>query len=283
MEDNEKIITANEVDTIHNKMDDCLVDNFQRWAERKLEERTIVLDDMDDFIHKHPFDDVKPRLWSLVDIWAITYKGPVARLADIVKNEQSVHTRDVEKKTNDGIYILSKMDVPKGQKTLKEIEKAFRKRAAVLKKNANAPWHANKQVKDIIGVILHDMTDWGKRPAVMKKDENIYRPVLRGLWAKIKSYSPEIQNELIYRLFEECNESIGLCADGHVGRLVNVLAGFDDDFHSKMSPMEYFQNNIALIAANEGVAMEFKVIQARKLMDEVKMPEGERAAWLEAL
>jgi hypothetical protein len=68
-----------------------------------------------------------------------------------------------------------------------------------------------------------------------------------------------------------------------VGRLVNVLAGFDDDFQSKISPMEYFQNNIALIAASEGVAMEFKVIQAKKLMDEIKMPEGERAAWLEAL
>jgi hypothetical protein len=74
-----------------------------------------------------------------------------------------------------------------------------------------------------------------------------------------------------------------MCADGHVGRLINVLIGFDDDFKSKISPMEYFQNNMSLIANNTLAPMAFKVEHARKLMDEIRMPEEERAAWIDAL
>ncbi len=259
---------------------EAIVANFQRWAEKKLEEQTALLDDIDKLIFDHPFKDVQPRLWSLVDIWAITYKGPVAQLSDIVKNEQSVHVREVEKKTNSGIFILSKMEIPKGQQTLNEIAQAFKNRwiTHTYENRELAATTDNLQKK-----VLDDMKEWGKRAHVMKKGENVYRVVLRGLWAKIKTYDRHTKEELIKRLWEECSESVDLCADGHVGRLVNVLAGFDDDFQSQMSPMEYFQNNIALIAANDGVSAEFKVAQAKKLMDEVEMPEAEREAWLSAL
>jgi hypothetical protein len=72
-----------------------------------------------------------------------------------------------------------------------------------------------------------------------------------------------------------------MCADGHVARLVNVLVGFDERFGNNVSPMEYFQNNIALIAAG-GAPQRFKVEQAKKLMDYVNMPMADRDAWLEA-
>jgi hypothetical protein len=130
---------------------------------------------------------------------------------------------------------------------------------------------------------LEDMKEWGKRPSVMKKGENVYKATLRGLWAKIKTYEPELKGELVKRLFEEAYEAIGLCADGHVGRLCNVLVGFDPEFSCSLSPMEYFQNNIALIAGNIHAPQSTKILQARALMDDVKMPEEEREAWLEAL
>jgi hypothetical protein len=129
---------------------------------------------------------------------------------------------------------------------------------------------------------LEDMREWGNRPAVMKKGENVYKATLRGLWAKIKTYEPEVRDELIKRLYEECHEATGLCADGHVGRLCNVLVGFDSEFTSSLSPMEYFQNNIALISENIHATHESKVQQAIALMNDVGMPEGERQAWLDA-
>jgi hypothetical protein len=47
--------------------------------------------------------------------------------------------------------------------------------------------------------------------------------------------------------------------------------------------MEYFQNNIALIAENDLATPEAKIQHAKKLMDDMGMPEEEREAWLEAL
>jgi hypothetical protein len=47
--------------------------------------------------------------------------------------------------------------------------------------------------------------------------------------------------------------------------------------------MEYFQNTIALIAGNIHAPMSTKILQAKALMDEMKMPEEEREAWLDAL
>ena len=134
-----------------------------------------------------------------------------------------------------------------------------------------------------IKTTLEDMKDWGNRPSVMKKGENVYKATLRGLWAKIKTYEPEVRVELVKRLFEEAYEAVGLCADGHVGRLCNVFVGFDSEFSSSLSPMEYFQNNIALIAGNIHAPQASKILQAKALMDDMKMPEEEREAWLEAL
>ena len=124
------------------------------------------------------------------------------------------------------------------------------------------------------------MRDWGNRNAVMKPDENLYKTTLRGLWAKIKE-SPS-RTELVKRLYEEATEAVGLCADGHVGRLCNVLVGFDPEFTSSLSPKEYFQNNIALIYENIHASLEAKIQQAKALMDEIGMPEEERQAWLDA-
>ena len=131
--------------------------------------------------------------------------------------------------------------------------------------------------------MIEDMKDWGSRDQVMDPHENLYRKVLRGLWAKIKMYEGEVRDELVKRLWEECQEAVDMCADGHVGRLVNVLNGFDDRFGSQISRMEYFQNNIALIAENDLAPREAKIQHAVKLMDEMGMPEEEREAWLEAL
>jgi hypothetical protein len=209
------------------------------------------------------------RLSSLLDMWILKYNGPVAQLVDISKNSQSVHDNHVEDNTKKGIRLLEKFPVPLGQKTLKEIQAAF-DTLGLCDKNKNA------EVKE-------DMEDWGSRESVMKKDMNLYKAVLRGAWAKSKSYEDaEVQKQLTQRLWEECVEALGMCADGHVGRVVNVFCGFDKDFETPMTRMEYFQNNMALISENPHATSELKIQHAKKLMDDIGLPEHEREAWLEA-
>jgi hypothetical protein len=271
-------LSPDEVEAYDEKIFAGIINVFREWIEPQLVSKKITLNEVDNYIHLQPYEEVRIRMWSLVDIWTLTYKGPVADLGDISKDGQSIHVREVEKTTQDGIHVLSNLEVPKGQQTLNEIYSAFRS-TVFLDEYAVNP----QSVKIKLKRVVNDMRDWASRDTVMSTSENVYKNVLRGLWVKIKSYEQEIRDELVKRLWEECFESLDMCADGHVGRLINVLIGFDDDFKSKISPMEYFQNNMALISQNALAPMAFKVEHARKLMDEIGMPEEQRGAWLEAL
>jgi hypothetical protein len=243
-----------------------MVDFLQARYETMLIQKKATLEDIRNMLDKQPIDNVYWRMIDMVNIWAMRIAGPVENLGKIATDRQSVHAVSVTKNTNDGIFILEKQLVPIGQKTLAEIEKEWLK-----------VYHDTKVKK-----VIADMKDWGSRKQVMDKMSNKYKSVLRGLWAKIKTFDSELKSELTKRLWEECTEALGMCADGHVGRLINVLIGFDEQFKNSVSPKEYFQNNISLIAKS-GVPMAFKLEQAKRLMDDIEMPEEERQVWLEAL
>ena len=246
-----------------------LIDNFRPWVAEVLGGNLVSLEMVYDIIDEHPLDEeiLTTQMETIVDNWVLANRGPVVPLSSISSNTQSIHESVVEDATEKGISILAEFPVPVGQKTISEIEVAFKKIVCDYK----------------VSPVIADMKDWGARESVMKKGENVYRKVLRGLWAKMKTYEGEVHTELVKRLWEECLESVEMCADGHVGRLVNVLTGFDDNFGPQMSKMEYFQNNMALIAENDLATPEAKIRHAKKLMDDVGMPEEERGAWLEAL
>ena len=251
---------------IYAELCNFMVSFLQERYERMLVNKKVSLEEIRLMVDKQPIDSVYWRIMDMVNIWAMRIAGPVENLGKIANDSQSVHSVSATKSTNDGIFILEKQEVPSGQKTVDEIREAWSKKFN--------PTQVDR--------LIQDMKDWGSRPQVMDKKKNLYKSVLRGLWAKIKSFDDaELKAELVKRLFEECSEALGMCADGHVGRLVNVLIGFDEQFKSNISPKEYFQNNMALIAKSE-VPLAFKIDQAKKLMEELDIPQGEREAWLEA-
>lgn len=258
--------TLEKIKCFKRELNDMMVDYLQKQYEHFLKNKTIDIKTIDEMIYLQPIEEVRIRLWAMVDVWMLTYETPDIKLAEIADSEQNVHKLEVAKKTNNGIGILSNYDIPDDQNTLKEISKA---------------WRFLPRCTDYVKVI-NDMKEWGSREQVMHKTDNIYRRVLRGLWAKIKTYENTVYTEILLRLYQECEEAVGLCADGHVARLINVLVGFDDDFHSSMSPMENFQHNISIIADTNS-PLDFKRKNAIRLMDNINMPEDQRSVWLEAL
>ena len=251
-------------DRLHKTLCDFMVTFLVERYESLIENKIATISAIENVINNQFLKDVYDRMMTMLDIWEVRYTGPVYTLKEI-NTSQSVHANPIIKTTNDGIATLLKIAVPEGQKTLLEIEKAW----------------SNKNPWDLI-YVMRDMKEWGSRKTVMGEKENVYRNVLRGLWAHIKGIEDaELKAELIKRLWEESKESLHMCADGHVARLVNVLVGFDERFGNNVSPMEYFQNNIALIAAGDA-PQRFKIEQAIKLMNYINMPVADRDAWLEA-
>ena len=72
-----------------------------------------------------------------------------------------------------------------------------------------------------------------------------------------------------------------MCCDGHMSRLCNILVGFDDAFKPPVSTREVLQNRMSAIAALE-LETEEKIKQATDVLNELKIPEDQRGAWLEA-
>jgi hypothetical protein len=242
------------------------------WTRRRAADDNYKLHWLEYEVQFLAFYEVRKRLYDLLDLWIteefenkkLLKKDGLAGLAD---DGQNVHTQAVVNQTNDGITIIRKTLIPKGQKTLDEI--------------FNAWISLFPEYIELISPVYEDMQKWGNCRTVIKKGDFEYRKTLRGIWAKIKTYEGDIRLELTKRLWEECYESVGMCAQGHLSRLANVLVGFDETIKPPSSNMQYFQEKIASLSQKD-LSTQEKVRLATELMDEVELPQDERAPWLEA-
>ena len=104
-----------------------------------------------------------------------------------------------------------------------------------------------------------------------------YGNMFNHLWAYIRSH--EHKEELVKRLTEELGDSLDVCANGKLARLLNVVEGYMEGV-STTSSKELFQNRMAIVAKME---QSERLKEATKAFQEFGIPEGERGAWMEAL
>ena len=197
---------------------------------------------------------VKRRLYATIELWARTKQGPMKGLADLAKDNQNIHTFAVSNATKDMLLLLQEIPVPTNQSTLKEIQQAW-------------ITYPNSET------VVQDMRSWANC-------ELAYRSALRSVWAKIKVYVEEPRKELSKRLYEECTEAVGMCAQGHMSRLANVFVGFDERFlPTETESLQDKMANLSLLDISE----EQKKERARQILEERKVPQEEHQAWLDAL
>lgn len=183
-------------------------------------------------------------------------KGDLHKLA---VDSQNVHTGPVAKQTTDGLKTLLEMAVPPTQDTLTEIDAAW------------STTHAKEKRR-----VLDDMYRWYVAATCREDGDFLYKRALDGLWCRIHG-----NPELVARLWEEAVESRGVCCEGHLSRLCNVLVGFDDAFLPPVSIGELLQQKMSAIAEMD-IRVEHKVGEAWGVFEELGIPMDERMPWLEA-
>lgn len=181
-------------------------------------------------------------------------------LEAFVADRQNVHREPVSLQTNRGLDVLLKVAMPAGQETLAEIRDAW-----------GGPTKNKK--------LLRDMKRWYDRSMCREDDDWLYKRTLDSLWALIKT--SEFRAELVKRLYEEAVDAEGMCCDGHITRLVNVMTGFHDEFSPHVSHAEQVQQRMSAISATD-VSVEEKALEAWKSLAELNVPEADRRAWIEA-
>jgi hypothetical protein len=105
-----------------------------------------------------------------------------------------------------------------------------------------------------------------------------YPKALDGVWAYIRSH-PE-KDELYRRVKDELTDNIGMCAQGNLSRLCNILSGYLDGVIPPVAKGELIQQKISAIAMD---ADGDKVMRGRAILRELDVPEDEWEPWIEAL
>ena len=188
----------------------------------------------------------------------------------LARDVQNTHTAVVAQQTNAGVEKLLAQHVPADQQTMMEI------------------WHmwtsTSQQKHNPRGALqlFTDMLSWYETRDCKSHGDYLYKRLIDGLWALVQQTpDPELRQELRCRVAQEVIESKGMCCEGHVSRLVNVMVGFDDAFNPPVATGEVLQNRMAAIAAKD-LDTEIKQAEARSVFAELGIPEAEQAAWLEA-
>jgi hypothetical protein len=193
--------------------------------------------------------------------------GDLARLANDVQN---VHTAVVSEQMNRGLDKLLAQAVPSRQNSLTLL-------------GAKSPSHVARALKcgEVEAKkVIRDVRSWYVKTLCRDTNDFLYRRCLDGLVVLI-SASPHYQ-ELAVRFWEEARDATGMCCEGHLSRLTNVLVGFDPDVSPPVPVGEILQQKMSAIAATED-AVETKVGKAWTLFLELGIPMNERLEWLEAL
>lgn len=127
--------------------------------------------------------------------------------------------------------------------------------------------------------VLDDVLKWIRTRTCRKQNDDLYKKLMYSLVTYIKK--SEHKEELWKRLWQECVDSLGMCCEGHIGRLCNVLVGYVEGIGPQVSLGELMQHKMAAIAALD-ISEEDKKKQANEFFDTHGVPEASRVAWLEA-
>jgi hypothetical protein len=258
-------------DIFKNSIEDYIVNTLQKKYENRIKTKHSTLEQIEEDIWNDSiFINVENRLFSFLDIWEKKYPFSIPNNTELKKltdDSQNVHTRVINRQTRQYTEIIKNINVPKGQKTIDEIITAWLS-------DLKLPW------SEISNVFI-DMNEWGSKATIFSESDYMYRKMIRSLWALIKTKTGEIYLEILKRLWEECLESVGMCGQGHISRLANVLSGFDSNFISSVSIMERFREQISDIS-NKDMSIDNKIKEANFIMDEIDMPLEERQNWIEA-
>ena len=201
-------------------------------------------------------------------------RNPVrnVNLGDLANDRQNVHTTAVSRQTNE---LQNKILELGGNDT--------RKTTAPTMCLAN--WLLSKHVVFAeVPALSADILKYYSMKSVISADDWLYRRLFNAVFQIIQHTDDEDgkRKELMKRFSEECKESTGMCVQGHLTRLCNVFAGFDDELSPPVPVGEILQQKIGAISLME-VSVEEKLRLASELFAELKVPEADQVVWREAL
>ena len=225
----------------------------------------------------HPHDPMDVN--GVIDWHWNRHRAAVGRaapgtLAAFAADGQNVHTGVVSNQTHEGVKKLLSvpLELHQAAKTNKFVD-------TLLDIHVRAKYITERESMRIKADFAH----WYGQRTCRSVDDWLYKRVMDGLINLIQSKEDkDLRHELYKRTYEEMRESVGMCCDGHITRLINVFAGFDEAFAPEMSIAEKVQKLFGELSAKECGLLE-KVAEGLRGLRSLKVPEDEWEPWIDAL
>jgi hypothetical protein len=183
-------------------------------------------------------------------------------------DSQNVHRKEVSEQTNKATEFLLNVKLPS-----KKVQPTLWQFAAVMFIE-----FAGTNFRLFVDVIA-DVEHWLGTNTCRKKNDHLYCNLMYALIVYIKK--SEHAEELWKRLWQECCDSLGMCCEGHISRLCNVLVGYVEGLDAPVSLGELTQQKMAAIAGQD-IPEDDKRRMANEFFDTHGVPDADREAWLEA-
>lgn len=190
----------------------------------------------------------------------------VGELGRFAQDGQNVHTTVAVKQTKDMVARILKISVPNDFKwNARTCSKTPGEIITECGLSAKGAWQmVAKYCQD------EDVYDMGK---------GIYGRTLDGVWQYIAN-SPD-KRDLCRILRQEMEDNIGMCAQGNLTRLCNILAGYMEGIGVQESPSEILGRKLPLLMEIQD--QNVRVQEAYKLLVETGVPEEQWMSWVEPL
>lgn len=182
-------------------------------------------------------------------------------LRDFAQDRQNIHTTLVVQKVKEMVEQILKIPVPEEYNSLKTPGEIILE--CQLTKQA-AQQMMNKYCEDV------DIYDLGI---------GIYPKVLNSVWQYIKH--SEHSTDLKKILSVEMQDNIGMCQQGNLTRLCNILIGYLDGLEMPKTTAEILGEKFSELSQRETSADKVQI--AQQILTEHNVPQEEWAVWIEAL
>jgi hypothetical protein len=123
------------------------------------------------------------------------------------------------------------------------------------------------------------ISQYAQDTAIYDIEPGIYGKVLDGVWQFTKT-SPE-KESLCKVIKQEMEDNVGMCAQGNLSRICNVLAGYMEGVGSQESITEILGRLLPPLMSIEDATERMDA--ARKILADNKLPREEWYEWLDPL
>ena len=216
-----------------------------RQEERVIRERQLMV------------DEIGPENWL---------PQPPRDLAGFAADPQNVHTTEAVRQTKEIVESVRRIPVPEGYR-----------------------WNTSF-VSKTIGEIISDcqlssraaaqmFNQYVSSVAIYDIEEGIYGKVLDSVWQYVKT-SPD-KDDLCKILKQEMTDNVGMCAQGNLSRICNILAGYMEGVGSQESVSERLGRLLPPLIEMTDVYSRLR--SAFRILEENGVPVSDWDVWIDPL